>query len=172
MERPAAELVEKDLKEFCGAGVRFAVAQIETVDRTRLNAARLKKFADALRERRQRGGWEFAALIITDDTPAAKPLAQYLPRDVADGDTLSVTFWLGRQKGQPGGKAVAYFDVAGTKYSTTYDTTELAADSWKSHTLTHKITNSGNLSLGFYGTTKEGSWLDTISDVTVKPKSP
>ncbi len=66
MERPAAELVEKDLKEFCGAGVRFAVAQIETVDRTRLNAARLKKFADALRERRQRGGWEFAALIITD----------------------------------------------------------------------------------------------------------
>ena len=66
LERPAAELVEKDLKEFSGGGVRFAVAQIETVDRTRLNAASLKKFAGALRQRRERGGWEFAALLITD----------------------------------------------------------------------------------------------------------
>jgi len=116
-------------------------------------------------------GGEWAALISTDDAPVDHPLMQYLPRSVSAGDTLRVTFWLGRQKGQPGGQAVAYFDVAGTKYSTTYDTTELAADSWKSHTLTHKITNSGNLSLGFYGTTKEGSWLDKIGDVTVKPKS-
>ncbi|MEI7533279.1 MAG: DHHA2 domain-containing protein, partial [Verrucomicrobiae bacterium] len=44
----------------------FAVAQIETVDRTRLDAAHLKQFAVALRERRERGGWDFAALLVTD----------------------------------------------------------------------------------------------------------
>jgi manganese-dependent inorganic pyrophosphatase len=66
LDRSAAELVEKDLKEFSGSGVRFAVAQIETVDRSRIDNARLKKFASALHERRQRGGWEFAALLLTD----------------------------------------------------------------------------------------------------------
>jgi len=66
LERPAAELVEKDLKEFAGGGGMFAVAQIETVDRTRLDAAHLKQFASALRERRERGGWDFAALLVTD----------------------------------------------------------------------------------------------------------
>ena len=66
LERPAAELVEKDLKEFSGSGMRFAVAQIETVDRGRIDGVRLRKFASALRERRQRGGWEFAALLVTD----------------------------------------------------------------------------------------------------------
>ena len=66
LERPAAELVEKDLKEFSGGGAKFAVAQIETVDRTRLDGAHLKNFAAALRERRERGGWDFAALLVTD----------------------------------------------------------------------------------------------------------
>lgn len=66
LDRTAAELVEKDLKEFSGSGVRFAVAQIETVDRTRLDAGRLEQFAAALQERRKRGGWEFAALLVTD----------------------------------------------------------------------------------------------------------
>ena len=66
LERPAAELVEKDLKEFSNGVAKFAVAQIETVDRTRLDGAHLKHFAAALRERRERGGWDFAALLITD----------------------------------------------------------------------------------------------------------
>jgi len=66
LDRPVAELVEKDLKEFSGGGAKFAVAQIETVDRTRLDAAHLKQFATALRERRERGGWDFGALLITD----------------------------------------------------------------------------------------------------------
>ena len=66
LERPTAELVEKDLKEFTGGGAKFAVAQIETVDRTRLDAGHLKNFAGALRDRRERGGWDFAALLITD----------------------------------------------------------------------------------------------------------
>ncbi len=66
LERSAAELVEKDLKEFSGSGVRFAVAQIETVDRSRIDGAQMKKLTSALRERRQRGGWEFGALLVTD----------------------------------------------------------------------------------------------------------
>ena len=66
MERPAAELVEKDLKEFSGGGAKFAVAQIETVDRTRLDGAHLASFATALRDRRERGGRDFAALLVTD----------------------------------------------------------------------------------------------------------
>jgi len=116
------------------------------------------------------GGGEWAALISSDDVPSACPLIQNLPRNVSAGDSLSVTFWLGRQKGSMGGQVVAYFDVGGTKYSDTFDTTLLAADSWKSYTLAKKISNAGNLSLGFYGTTKDGSWLDKISDVTVKTK--
>jgi len=66
LERPAVELVEKDLKEFSGGGAKFAVSQIETVDRTRLDSGHLASFAAALRERRQRGGWDFAALLVTD----------------------------------------------------------------------------------------------------------
>jgi predicted GH43/DUF377 family glycosyl hydrolase len=118
------------------------------------------------------GGGDWAALISSDDVPSACPLIQNLPRDVSAGDTLSVTFWLGRQKGSTGGQCVAYFDISGTKYSATFDTTLLAADSWKSYTLTKTIANSGNLSLGFYGATQAGSWLDKISNVTVTPKSP
>ena len=94
---------------------------------------------------------------------------QNLPRSVTAGDAISVTFWLGKQQGSSGGQGVAYFDVGGTKYSTAFNTTSLAADSWQSMTLTHTIANSGNLSLGFYGTTQANSWLDKISDVTVTP---
>ena len=66
LDRPAAELVEKDLKEFAGSNTHFAVAQVETVDRTRIDSAHLEKFADALRVRRQRCRWDFPALLITD----------------------------------------------------------------------------------------------------------
>ncbi len=66
LTRPPAELVEKDLKEFAGDGGCFAVAQVETADRARLTPGHLDGFATALRDRRERGGWEFAALLITD----------------------------------------------------------------------------------------------------------
>jgi manganese-dependent inorganic pyrophosphatase len=66
LERPAAELVEKDLKEFSACGANFAIAQIETVDRLRLDDEHLAAFSCALRERCQRGGWDFAALLVTD----------------------------------------------------------------------------------------------------------
>lgn len=66
LQRPAAELIEKDLKEFSSGNTRFAVAQIETMDRTRLGPVHLENFATALRERRQREGWDVAALLVTD----------------------------------------------------------------------------------------------------------
>ncbi|MCE9610256.1 MAG: hypothetical protein K8R23_08700 [Chthoniobacter sp.] len=115
------------------------------------------------------GGGEWAVPISVDVTPDARPLSQYLPRNVSAGDTLAVTFWLGRAKNSPGGLGEVYFDVGGTKYTMAFDTTSLAADSWKSYTLTKTITHSGSLSLGFYGTSKANSWLDKISDVTVTP---
>ena len=115
------------------------------------------------------GGGEWAVPISADVTPDSRPLSQFLPRNVSPGDKLTVTFWLGRAKNTPGGKGEAYFDVSGTKYSMAFDTTSLPADSWKSYTLTQTITHSGSLSLGFYGTSKDNSWLDKISDVTVTP---
>jgi hypothetical protein len=115
------------------------------------------------------GGGEWAVPISADVTPAEHPLSQYLPRNVSAGDTLTVTFWLGRAKNTPGGQGEVYFDVGGTKYNMAFDTTSLPADSWKSYTLTQTITHSGSLSLGFYGTSKDNSWLDKISDVTVTP---
>lgn len=66
LDRPATELVEKDLKEFAANGSKFAVSQIETVDRTRLETSHLNALSKALRERCQRGGWDFAALMVTD----------------------------------------------------------------------------------------------------------
>ena len=116
-------------------------------------------------------GGLWAALISTDDVPITNPLVQQVAQNVTAGDTLSVTFWLGRQIGSPGGQGVAYFDVGGTRYPMTFDTSLLAADSWQSYTLTKIITNSGSMSLGFYATTKDNSWLDNISNVTVTPSA-
>lgn len=63
---PADELVEKDLKEFSADGARFAVAQIETVDRGQLDATHLKALASALEAQCRHHGWDFAALMVTD----------------------------------------------------------------------------------------------------------
>ena len=92
-----------------------------------------------------------------------------MPTLVPVGDTLAVSFWLGRAKNTTGGQGDAYFDVGGTKYTMAFDTTALPADSWRSYTLTKTITHSGSLSLGFFGTSNANSWLDKISDVTVTP---
>jgi manganese-dependent inorganic pyrophosphatase len=62
---PAA-LVEKDLKEFAHGGVKFAAAQIETVDLGLLTAARREALLPALDAVRARLGVAFAALIVTD----------------------------------------------------------------------------------------------------------
>jgi len=109
------------------------------------------------------------ALISTNDVPSAQPLVQNLGASVSAGDTLSVTFSIGRPNGGTGGLGVAYFDVGGTKYTSTFDTTSLAAGAWQSATMTQTITNAGNLSLGFYATTQANSFLDKISNISVIP---
>ena len=116
------------------------------------------------------GNW--IALISTDDIPSSAPLVQNLAVSVAAGDMVSVTFSLGRSKDAPGGKGVAFFKVDTTLYPMEFDTTSLAADSWKTYTMTKTLTNPGVLSLGFYGSTKANSWLDKISHVTVTRRKP
>ncbi|MCE9610260.1 MAG: cadherin-like domain-containing protein [Chthoniobacter sp.] len=113
------------------------------------------------------GNW--IALISTDDVPSTAPIAQNLGESVAVGDTVSVTFSLGRSKGATGGKGVAYFKVDTALYPMEFDTTSLSENSWKSYTMTKTLTNAGDLSIGFFGTTKANSWLDKISNVTVTP---
>jgi manganese-dependent inorganic pyrophosphatase len=66
LERPPAELIEKDLKEFSACGADFAVAQVETVDRTRLDVSHLEAFSKALCDRCHKGGWDFAVVLLTD----------------------------------------------------------------------------------------------------------
>jgi hypothetical protein len=111
------------------------------------------------------GNW--IALISADDVPSSAPLVQNLPESVAVGDMVTVTFSLGRAKDSTGGKGVAFFKVDTTLYPMEFDTTSLAADSWKTYTMTTTLTNPGVLSLGFYGTAKANSWLDKIGNVTV-----
>ncbi|MEI6607824.1 MAG: InlB B-repeat-containing protein, partial [Verrucomicrobiota bacterium] len=115
------------------------------------------------------GGGTYIGLINEDDCPITAPLVQNLGTSVAAGDTLSVTFYIGRQSGAAaGGAGVAYFDVAGTKYTMAFDTSGMTAGTWQLETFTQTITNSGNLSLGFYGTSAHtiNAWIDKISDVS------
>ena len=119
------------------------------------------------------GGGKWCALLSVDNVPVKTPLVQSWDAGVSAGDTLSVTFYLGRAKGQKGGKGIAFFKVGATLYTLAFDTTALPADSWRRTTMTQKISNSGNLSLGFCSTSASGnnSFLDSISDITVLSKS-
>ena len=114
------------------------------------------------------GNW--VALINNDDCPIATPVYQNLSYSVSAGATLSVTFAYGRDSGTPG-QGVAYFDVGGTKYTQGFDASALSAGQWGSASMTKTITNSGNLTLGFYGNSGHGInvWVDKVSDVSYTP---
>jgi hypothetical protein len=88
---------------------------------------------------------------------------------VTAGDTLTVTFQRGNPLISSGGAGVAYFDVAGTKYTMPFDTSGMTAGTWQLTTMTQTITNSGNLTLGFYGTTGNAVnvWVDLVSNISV-----
>ncbi len=116
------------------------------------------------------GTW--VALINNDNTPITAPLTQNLNANVTNGDTLSITFSFGRQRDtSPGGQGVAYFDVGGTKYTMPFDASVLTPGSWQTTNITKTITNSGNLSLGFYSTSGHNTnvWVDNISNITRTP---
>lgn len=119
------------------------------------------------------GTW--VALINSDSTPITNPITQNLGASVTNGDTLSITFSFGRQTLQngsyPGGHGVVYFDVGGTKYTMPFDASVLSPGSWQTTNITKTITNSGNLSLGFYSTSGHNTnvWVDNISNITRTP---
>ena len=120
------------------------------------------------------GGGTYIGLINNDDCPITAPLVQNLGTSVTNGDTLSVTFYIGRALSGAGGAGVAYFDVAGTKYTMAFDTSAMTAGTWQLQTMTKTITNSGNLSLGFYGISAHtiNAWLDNISNVSRTSDTP
>jgi hypothetical protein len=101
-------------------------------------------------------------------TDPGNTITQDLLTSVSVGDTLSVTFYVGRENGQAGGVLAASFLVGATAYTTNIDTTSLAAGTWAAYTFTATIANAGNLSLKFNNVSGR-PWLDAISDVTQTP---
>ena len=101
---------------------------------------------------------------------------QNLNTTVAVGDTLSVTFNIGRSANAWGGSnntGVAYFKI-GTQYY--YQDCVVSGEptgTWKSFTFTTTATNAGALSLGFRvaRTTANNQYVsvDGVSDVTLTP---
>ena len=59
-------LVEKDVKAFAHGEVLFGAAQLETVDLAQLTRGRAAELRASLETLRQRSGWAFAVLIVTD----------------------------------------------------------------------------------------------------------
>ncbi len=60
------DLVNRDLKEFGLGKVRFSVSQVETVDRTTLEEAKILALADTLTTVREQRKLDLACLLITD----------------------------------------------------------------------------------------------------------
>ena len=95
-------------------------------------------------------------------------LSQNLATIVNAGDTLTLIFQGGRSvaTGVSGGGIInATFDVGGTNYTTPFDTSVADQNGWLTFTLTHTITNTGNLTLRFDDVTGV-PWLDSIGNVT------
>jgi hypothetical protein len=97
-------------------------------------------------------------------------LTQDLLTSVNAGDTLSVTFYVGRDN-LGGGVLQASFLVGATEYGQTINTTNQTVNTWRSYTLTNTIATggSGNLSLKFSNVSGRAGWLDNVSDVRVTP---
>ncbi|MCX6876572.1 MAG: DUF6288 domain-containing protein [Verrucomicrobia bacterium] len=93
-------------------------------------------------------------------------VTQNLLTSVSAGDTLAVTFYVGRDS-LGSGVLQASFLVDATAYSQTFDTTPQAVNTWKSYTLTKTIIEPGNLSLRFSNVSGRAGWLDNISSVTI-----
>ncbi len=110
------------------------------------------------------------AIILLASNIFGGSLTQNLLPTVNVGDKLTMTFYGGRAKSTSnasnGGTFDASFDVGGTLYTSSFNTTSAANDSWTQFTLEHTITNSGNLSL-LFNNLGGAAWLDNLSDVTV-----
>jgi len=100
------------------------------------------------------------------------PFSQNLNATVAAGDTLSVSFSGGKASNphgsSGGGTFTVTFDVGGTDYTSTFDTTT-NVNTWETFSLQKTITNSGNLSLEFVSLTGN-PWIDTVGNVSQVPE--
>ncbi len=90
------KLVGRDLKEFQHEGIRFAAAQVETVDLNLLTETRRLELSDSLEAVRRKLGAAFALLMITDvfkgeshvlvsDDDPARAIALLESRNGSDG---------------------------------------------------------------------------------------
>ena len=95
-------------------------------------------------------------------------VTQNLLTSVAAGDTLSVTFYIGRDS-NGSGVLQASFVLDGVAYSQNFDTSTQTAKTWQSYTLTKTIIQPGNVSLRFSNLSGRVSWLDLVSNVTITP---
>ena len=107
-----------------------------------------------------------AGIWYANLTDPGNTFFQNLGVSVTSGDTLAVTFYAGRENGQPGGIMAATFLVDSTPYTETFDTTGLTPGTWQSYTLTKTIANSGALTLRF-SNVSDRPWLDNISNISV-----
>lgn len=108
---------------------------------------------------------EWAARLKTID-----PIYQDLGVTVNEGETLEVTYYGGRAReglgASGGGVGESTFIVGSTRYSATFDTTILPADSMQQYTHSVTVTNSGVVRLGFRAVSDD-PFLDAVSDVQI-----
>ena len=109
------------------------------------------------------GDWA-ARLKIID------PIYQDLGVTVNEGETLEVTYYGGRARegmgASGGGVGESTFIVGSTRYSASFDTTTLPADSMQQYTHSVTVTNSGAVRLEFVRLSGE-PFLDAVSDVQI-----
>tara|TARA_B110000285_G_scaffold11565_2_gene11504 strand:- start:5042 stop:8002 length:2961 start_codon:yes stop_codon:yes gene_type:complete len=103
-------------------------------------------------------------------------ISQDLGTFVDAGDTVSVSFDVGRAFGQYDGGAgtktgvmTCTLKVGASSNVVTIDTATLVADSWQTFANTWVSTESGPLSIEFAYVSGFGPFLDNISDVTILP---
>jgi len=115
--------------------------------------------------------------LLLGNAQLSTGLSQDLQTAVNAGETISVSFYSAKAKTaspnanlKAGGTFDATFDVGGTSYTSSYDTTTLTDNNvWHVYTLKKTITNSGNLTIRFKQTSPNATnavWLDNVSNVT------
>lgn len=98
------------------------------------------------------------------------PIYQDLGLTVNEGETLEVSFSSGRALDgkvvSGGGVVEATFMVGSTRYSASFDTSSLPADSWQQYTHSATVTNSGIVRVEFQRLSGE-PLIDAVSDVKI-----
>jgi manganese-dependent inorganic pyrophosphatase len=83
-QRPADEVVRADLKTYQQGAIRFAIAQVEVPGFAELEE-RVAELRQALEDLRERQGFEFALLLVTDVVRGTSRLVTAGPERLLDG---------------------------------------------------------------------------------------